>query len=170
MSSDPVIREALEADAKELQRYTAEVLAERLPTVLGFAKPPTVEEERKFLGRCIQSPNSVVLIAELDGELVGMLDFHGHMEPQWRHAGVFGMSTAKSRRGQGIGTALIEALLRWAPSHGVTRIELEVLGNNLGAIRLYECLGFEHEGCRRGAIVVAEKSVDVILMAKLLAG
>ena len=170
MSSEPVIREALEADAEELQRYTAEVIAERLPTVLGLAKPPTVEEERRFLGACIQSPNSVVLVAELDGELVGMLDFHGHKGSQRRHAGVFGMSIAKSRRGQGIGTALIEELLHWAPSHGVTRIELEVLGNNTGAIRLYEHLGFEHEGCRRGAILVAEKSVDVILMAKLLAG
>lgn len=93
MPSEPIVREALETDAEELQRYVAEAMAGRLPTVLGVPKPPTVEEEREFLGACIRSPNSVVLVAESGGELVGMLGFHGHKGPQRRLDGVHPTST-----------------------------------------------------------------------------
>jgi RimJ/RimL family protein N-acetyltransferase len=47
---------------------------------------------------------------------------------------------------------LVCALLDWADSRGLVRIALEVVETNVGAVRLYESLGFEHEGrlrCRR---------------------
>jgi RimJ/RimL family protein N-acetyltransferase len=165
-----MIRQAVEADAEALQHYAADLFAERLPTVLQHVKPPTVEEERAFLARCIQAPASVVLVAEVDGALVGMLDFHGYRHPQRQHAGVLGMSVAEGWRGQGLGTALLEALFRWAPRHGIARIELEVLANNPGAIRLYERLGFHHEGRQQGAVAVDGTLVDLLLMARTVGG
>ncbi len=162
-----VIREAVLADAETLQRYAADLFAERLDTVLQHPQAPTLEEEREFLARCQAAPGSVVLVAEVQGALVGMLDFHGYRHPQRQHAGIFGMSVAAGWRGQGIGTALLEALFRWAPQHGVRRTELEVLASNHGAIRLYERLGFQHEGRRRAAVMIEGKPVDLLLMARL---
>ena len=62
----------------------------------------------------------------------------------------------------------VRALLSWAPECGVTRIELEVIENNLGAIRLYERLGFEHEGSRRGAVIVEGEPLDILRTARIL--
>jgi RimJ/RimL family protein N-acetyltransferase len=161
----PVIREATEADAEALQGYAGALFGERLPTVLQPPHVPTLDEEREFLARVEAAPGSVVLVADVDGALVGMLDFHAYRHPQRQHTGIVGMSVAADWRGQGIGTALLGALFRWAPGQGVRRVELEVLANNPGAIRLYERLGFQHEGTRRGAVVVGGEPIDLRLMA-----
>ena len=46
-------------------------------------------------------------------------------------------------------------------------MELEVYADNGGAIRLYERLGFETEGCKREAAVKAGAYVDTLVMARL---
>ena len=97
-----------------------------------------------------------------------MLDFHGHPEPQWAHAGEFGMSTAKQWRGRGVGTQLLNYLSEWAQSRQFRRIELRVFSNNDGAIRLYERLGYVVEGRQVKAVQVDGDYVDIIFMAKYL--
>lgn len=52
-------------------------------------------------------------------------------------------------RGQGLGTALMRRVLREARQLGARRATLEVRASNAGARRLYERLGFRHEGTRR---------------------
>ena len=85
-----------------------------------------------------------------------------------RHAGTLLLSVASSHRGHGIGTALVEALIAWAPTAGVSRIQAWAWANNPGSIALYERLGFEREGLCRHAIVSDGESVDVVLLARLL--
>jgi RimJ/RimL family protein N-acetyltransferase len=46
------------------------------------------------------------------------------------------------RRGEGMGTAALQALEEFARSHDVQKIGLHVFGWNTGARRLYERLGF----------------------------
>ena len=52
-------------------------------------------------------------------------------------------------RGQGMGTALMHHVLETAPSLGAQRATLEVRSSNVGAIKLYERLGFRVAGTRR---------------------
>ena len=69
---------------------------------------------------------------------------------------------------EGIGTALLEAVLDLADNWlMLRRVELEVYADNGGAIRLYERLGFETEGCKREAAVKAGAYVDTLVMARL---
>ena len=83
-----------------------------------------------------------------------------------RHCGEFGVSVARAFRGRGVGSALLERLLAWArASAQIERVELGVFANNTGAIRLYERLGFEVEGVRRGAIRLGDERIDLLLMA-----
>jgi RimJ/RimL family protein N-acetyltransferase len=163
-----LIREAVLEDAEALQQYATALFAEALPTLLQPPQIPTVDEEREFLARCQMAPTCVVLVAETGNGLVGMLDFHAYRHPQRQHAGIFGMSVGRPWRGRGIGTALLDALFQWASRHDLHRIELEVLANNPGAIRLYERRGFQPEGRRRGAVVVEGEPVDLLLMARLV--
>ena len=170
MSPEPaiIVREVVVADAEDLQRFLADLYAERLPVMFSRDSAPSVAEERSLIQQMLATPRSMLLLALAQEGVVGMLDFHCSPRQQCGHSGNFGMSVAKSWRRRGVGTRLIEELFRWARSQGVRRIELDVFENNPGAVRLYEKLGFLHEGKRREAVEVSGSYIDVLQMAKLL--
>jgi ribosomal-protein-alanine N-acetyltransferase len=69
---------------------------------------------------------------------------------------------------EGVGRALCEAVIGWCKREGVVAVELEVRSANLGAVGLYEGLGFERVGSRKG--YYREPVDDAILMRLKLAG
>ena len=160
------IRTATEADAAALCRYAEALFAEDLPGIF-HREAPTVEEEIEFVRSHAEPTNSTLLIAERDGEIIGVIGFMGGKRDEERHAGEFGISVSKAHRGQGIGTALIEALVDWAPEGGVSRIECYSWANNPGSARLYRRMGFVEEGRMRRAIVRDGETIDVLLLARL---
>lgn len=168
MAEEIHVRTAVEGDASRLQQYVADLFAERLPVLFLRDKAPTVDDERHFIREMATSPRSLLLVAEVDGDIVGMLDFHGYAEPQRSHAGELGMSTAKAWRGRGVGSALLKHLLAWTDAHGFRRVELRVFSNNPDAIRLYERFGFVVEGRQVDAVRVGDGFVDLLYMARRL--
>ncbi|MDI6843144.1 MAG: GNAT family protein [Anaerosomatales bacterium] len=162
-----IIREATVEDAAALAEYAAELFAEGLPGIFSRSAP-SLEEEIAFISSRIEPENSTLLVAEESGVAVGLLDFVGGTLVEDRHAGVFGVSVRRGWRGRGIGTALIEALLAWAPAHGIERVEARAWASNPRAIALYERLGFEREGVLRSAIKRDGAPIDVMVLARLL--
>ncbi len=73
-----------------------------------------------------------------------------------------------SHRGKGIGTTLLTEAEKFARSHKMHRMELEVFEGNEGAVRLYEKLGYQIEGRRREAVKTQNGYSDIIWMGKLL--
>lgn len=65
-------------------------------------------------------------------------------------------------RRQGIGAALLSAVIGWSKERGAERVELEVRIGNRAAIALYERAGFVSEGLRRGYYRDPEE--DAVLM------
>jgi ribosomal-protein-alanine N-acetyltransferase len=59
------------------------------------------------------------------------------------------IAVAPRSQGQGLGRALLDALLEEARRRGCTQVFLEVLDTNEAAIALYERTGFERQGRRR---------------------
>jgi ribosomal protein S18 acetylase RimI-like enzyme len=166
MPKSSTIRTALPSDAEALHAYLSAIVAERLPALFGRDEPPAPEQVVAMIARHADDARSCLLLA-LDGAaIVGMLDFSGHTRPQQRHVGAFGMSVARSARGRGIGKRLLRALYAFAKEHGYRKLELEVFATNGPAIVLYESHGFVHEGRRRGAVMVGEEAVDLLLMGK----
>ena len=106
-----------------------------------------VDRERRrvaFLGS-IGADDVLTLVAEDgSGRIVGMLAAFAH------HAGVaeLGMSVDADRRGQGIGTALLQSCIDWARAEGLHKLSLEVFPHNEAAIALYRKFGFIEEGRR----------------------
>lgn len=89
-------------------------------------------------------------VADVDGKVVGSISLHQSQNPAERHAAGLGMGVYPSYWGQGIGSALMEAVLDLADNWlNVTRVELDVNVDNPAGVHLYEKFGFEIEGTRR---------------------
>jgi RimJ/RimL family protein N-acetyltransferase len=162
------VRVAAEGDAVALHRFASDLVGERLSVLFRRDKAPSIEEQRNFIERIARTPRSALFVAEAGGEIVGMLDFHGHQKPQRAHAGEFGMSVARPWRGRGIGSQLLAHLFAWASAQNMRRLELSVFANNAPAIALYERAGFVREGVQRDAIEIDGGLIDMVQMAKTL--
>ena len=92
--------------------------------------------------------DATTFVAEAaDGTLVGMAV--GAPAPDHPDAaGLFGMWVAPNARGQGIGGALVDAVVGWAASVGYELIGLGVTTTNTAAIAFYERKGFADLGER----------------------
>lgn len=107
----------------------------------------TPEQEAQFLKEKAQSADSIELLAELDGEVVGTAGIEGvGRKEKVRHRAEFGISVEKRCWGLGIGRALTRACIECAKAVGYAQLELEVVAENVSAIALYESEGFVEYG------------------------
>jgi RimJ/RimL family protein N-acetyltransferase len=169
-ANEIVIREAQLDDSERLIAYIQRLIAEpdiNLPLAPGEFKY-TVEEERQVLAKYAAADNSISLIAEVEGCLVGELSCRGGQHQAMRHTAILGMSVAEGWRGQGVGSALMARAIEWARETGIiSRIELMVYARNLAAIQLYQKFGFQVEGRRQRAIYQHGEYLDDLMMALL---
>ncbi len=113
------------------------------------------------LDQVARGGNSVVLVAESAGQLAGYAEARGG---KFRR----NQATAHVVRGQGAGTGLLQELKRWAPAHGIHRLELTVMAHNQRARDLYLRMGFTIEGRRRECLAVDGRLVDELYMGLLV--
>ena len=124
-----------------------------------------VGDERRYLRAVRGHPDAAVLVAEVDGELAGRLSLARDPNPASHHVADLGLMVDIRFRRQGVGRALLEAAVEWAPEHGIAKLELHVFPWNEPAIALYESFGFEREGYRRRHYLRPDGLADAILMA-----
>lgn len=130
--------------------------------------PFTTEAERADWIR--QSPTERTLVADLDGEPVGVLGLVLHQRRR-SHVGSLGMAVRRDLQGQGIGRLLMAAAVDLADNwYNLRRLELEVYTDNSRAIRLYQSFGFEIEGTMRAFGFRLGQYVDAYKMARLREG
>ena len=130
---------------------------------------PTVDSWRRRIEAMPEG--SVSLIAEVEVEIVGNATLVVHRRaPRRAHAGEMGIAVHPDWQRQGVGTALLDALVdladRWL---NLRRLELTVFEDNAPARRLYEKFGFEIEGRHRDYAFRDGRFVDVISMARIRA-
>lgn len=129
-----------------------------------------VAQERVWIEATTSHPTSLMLVAEADGGLVGIIYFRCDEAYRCRHTGEFGMGLYSTWRSQGIGSALVQTLLDWAKSQPeIEKVGLRVYDINPKAAALYKKLGFVEEGRLKNHLRVAQgKYSDAILMAKFV--
>ena len=155
-------------DAKKFQIYFSEIIEENLLTMFQRNEAPSVKNWEKFIEKHTSSNDTLFLVIEHNNEIIGALNFSNYTKLQCSHAGSFTVTVTNPWRSKGLGTSLIKSLIEWVNKHEfLFRIELEVFSNNQQAIRLYERLGFSHEGVKRKAVKVNNKFIDLIQMAWL---
>jgi len=110
----------------------------------------------------------LMLVAERGGTVVGNAGLHGVPALRRRHVAGLGIAVARSAQGQGVGSALMAALVDWADQWAqLLRIELTVFTDNDAAIALYRKFGFELEGTHRAYALRDGVYADVHAMARL---
>ena len=169
--SSITVREAKTTDAASLIAHLKALAAEpgiNIPLAPDEIKT-TLDEEKDLLESIAESPSAIMLVAEAEGALVGELSLRA-ISPRRavRHVATLGMSVKADWRGKGVGRALLTEALAWAPSAGITRVELYVYARNAPAIALYEKHGFAIEGRRRNFIREGDAYLDDYVMARLL--
>ena len=161
-----MIRTALVEDAVQIIALQKRVLEEEhfLVTTLEEFQI-SVEDEKKWIAAKLENERETFLVAEVEGEIIGMLVFQSPTRIRLSHTGTFGMMVDKRYRGQGIGMALIEELLTWAKQNlHIQKVSLGVFSTNESAIALYKKMGFIEEGRKVKEYKVNNGYVDDILM------
>jgi putative acetyltransferase len=108
------------------------------------------------------------VVAERGGLVVGNAGVHPTPQVRRRHAAFIGMAVARHAQGQGVGKALMSALIDWSDNWAqLLRLELTVFVDNPAAIALYSKFGFEIEGTHRAYALRDGRYADVHAMARL---
>jgi putative acetyltransferase len=108
------------------------------------------------------------IVAERDGAVVGNAGCHPLPHVRRRHAAGIGLAVARHAQGQGVGTALMSAIVDWADRWAqLLRLELTVYPDNAAAIALYRKFGFELEGTHRAYAIRDGVYIDALAMARL---
>lgn len=143
-----ILRRATGADAPALARLFAAVRAEGrwLAVPAGATSEPA---EAFWIAEMIRSGESLVLVAEADGEAVGNLLLSPERGVVSDHVGTLSICVADGWREIGIGSALVQAAQQWAVEQGLAKVQLGVFPDNNRAIAVYDHAGFVREGLRR---------------------
>jgi L-phenylalanine/L-methionine N-acetyltransferase len=110
------------------------------------------------------------LVAEVAGRVVGFAEVvRSPSEPRHAHVAELNMvCTHPEFTGQGVGRKLTETVIDLADNWlNVRRLGLIVFADNPRAIRLYERLGFEHEGVMREFGFKRGGYVDAVVMGRI---
>ena len=87
-------------------------------------------------------PGNTVLVARLDGEIVGTLTLVMFPIPTGTRAWIEDVVVDEATRGGGVGAALIQEAARLARANGARTVDLTSRPARAAANRLYERLGF----------------------------
>jgi RimJ/RimL family protein N-acetyltransferase len=159
-----IVRRAEPGDAAALVALANAVSAEPEAWLISTGWR-SVNEERRFLRAVRRHPDAAVIVAELDGEVVGRLSLARDQHPASGHVADLGLMVDVGHRRAGVGRALMVAAAEWARTHSVSKLELHVFPWNEPAIALYESLGYVKEGYRKNHYVRDGAYADAVLMA-----
>ncbi|HQW22740.1 MAG TPA: GNAT family N-acetyltransferase, partial [Bacteroidia bacterium] len=130
----------------------------------------TMLDQEKWVKYYTENEYSLLLVAEADDKIVGVLDFKNNSKIRLSHSGEFGISILPEFQDKKIGSKMIEYLITWARSKPkLKKINLSVFESNKRAIHVYENLGFRIEGQQKNAVQIAEDVfIDLIQMGMVL--
>jgi len=106
----------------------------------------TIIQEKEWIQKYDTQENSLILLAEHKGKLIGNIDLTGNQRKKLFHTGMIGMGIHPEWQNKKIGSFLLEHTIIWALRSPLKIIWLEVYSTNAGGIKLYEKFGFENCG------------------------
>lgn len=103
----------------------------------------TPELEKKVFADMNASPNGAMLVCIVEGKLAGNCQITWSNKMKTCHRASIGIALLKEYWNLGIGTKLLEALIRIAEDNKIMQMELQFIEGNSRARALYEKMGFK---------------------------
>jgi RimJ/RimL family protein N-acetyltransferase len=125
--------------------------------------PVTPSAERDYLKSVHEDAHSVMIGAFAGDRLIGSGSLSG-MPRRMSHRAELGLSVLKDHWNRGIGSRLLESLIRYARENGIELIYLDVRSDNSSAVHLYEKYGFRKTGSCPAYLKIGDKYFDFDLM------
>jgi aminoglycoside 6'-N-acetyltransferase len=129
--------------------------AEDVPVVAAIQAQPGVAsrwgepDEAKLQGKAAGTDECTVFAIELDGEVVGLIQYHEEDDEMYRHAGI-DLFLSGHVQGQGLGTDAVRTMARHLiDDRGHHRLVIDPAADNHAAIRAYAKAGFKPVGVMR---------------------
>ena len=146
------IREAVPADFDTLARLYSELDAYHAAVHpdLFRVPDPTAARPDAYYQELLDSPLCRLLVAEVDGQVVGFVSFRLDYSPElpnclpYTYVKVSDLEVTPAFRRRGLGRRLMQAAEDWARKKGAVSLVLNVFDFNENARELYRALGY-HE-------------------------
>ena len=141
------IRPATDADWVQVHPIFEAIVAEGET----YAYPPglTSDEARELW---MERPPGATVVLEEDGVVLGTAKMGPNRPGNGAHVGTASFMVSPTARGRGVGRRLGEHVVRWHREAGFRAIQFNaVVETNVGAVRLWQALGFEIVGTVPGA-------------------
>ena len=141
-----MIRKAIHNDIPAIAELYREQFREMAKLIPNFIKEG--DQSVEFLEKTISNDDSDILVYEDNGNVVGFILLQAKERPDFdfmlpgKYCYIMDVIVTENSRGKGFGTALMNSAKDWANEQNCSFINLDVLVNNHGAIKLYEKLGF----------------------------
>jgi L-amino acid N-acyltransferase YncA len=114
----------------------------------------------------VATEQTVTLLAERDGAVVGEASVHRSNVPWTAHVGEIRVVVDAGERAAGLGTALVQAVFLEALERGIEKVLAEMTPDQKGAISMFQKLGFRVEGVLRDHVRDRKGTKhDIVLMA-----
>jgi len=163
------IRAATPADLPEILAIYNEIITNS--TAVYALAPCTLEERRAWYDGRVRA-GFPVIVAVAEGEVLGLAtfgDFRGTW-PGYRYSVEHSVHVRHDRRGQGIGSALLEALFPLAVAMGKHVMLGGIDATNSGSLRLHERMGFERVAHFREVGHKFGRWLDLVFVQRFLDG
>ena len=147
----PDIRSFLPADVPAIKALLAQLQAVEAAHQPKRKSPPAIASEEIWAEsqKMVDEGKGVVLVAEQDGVLVGVgvgyeaVSGDLSLSLEARRTGyVSDLVMDEAWRGRGVGSALLNGLLERFRARGLKTARIGAITENVGAIKLYEKMGF----------------------------
>ena len=158
------IRRLIDTDAREF--YNCLKIIDSETNFMMFEPDERVWNEEK-ISKNLKDENNLVLGVIDDEKIVGFLTAQRGVFRRIRHTAYIVIGIQKNYCNRKLGTKLFQMLDDWALQNKIVRLELTVVCENKGAIRLYEKSGFSIEGIKKKTMYVDGKYVDEYMMSKI---
>jgi aminoglycoside 6'-N-acetyltransferase len=135
-----LLRPLTDADVPQI----AEIQAQ--PSVSRWWGEP---DEAKLRGKAAGTDECTVFAVELDGEVVGLIQYYEDEGETYRNAGI-DLFLSGHVQGQGLGVEAVRTMARYLiDERGHHRLVIDPAADNAAAIRAYEKAGFRRIGVTR---------------------
>ena len=115
-----------------------------------------------------QSATDYILVAELDGKVVGHINLIMSNKPREKHAASLAIAVHPNSHGKGVGRKLLAEAINQADNWlNLLRIELEVYTDNEAGLSLYKKFDFKVEGQKQSCSYKNGRFVDLLILARL---